>query len=95
MVITPETRRTISSFRHIATSPLRRLLSRALAWDGHVVGLGGKGRDRANVGGTWARRGDTLSKLRTVRNIERVSVIICVNILHTSVHSSCTWHVLG
>jgi len=53
MVITPETRRTISSFRHIATSPLRRPLSRALAWDGHVVGLGGKGRDRANVGGTW------------------------------------------
>jgi len=72
MVITPETRRTISSFRHIATSPLRRPLSRALAWDGHVVGLGGKARDRANMGGTWARRRDTLSKLRTVRNDEGV-----------------------
>lgn len=95
MVITPETRRIISSFRHIATSPLRRPLSRALAWDGHVVGLGGKARDRAKMGGTWARRRDTLSKLRPVRKIERVSVIICVNILHTSVHSSCTWHVLG
>ena len=37
-----------------------------------MVGLAGKARVRANVGLTWARRGDTLSKLRTVRKIERV-----------------------
>ena len=39
-------------------------------------GLAGKARDRANVGGTWAIRRDTLSKLRTVRKIERVSIEI-------------------
>ena len=70
MVITPETRRTISSFRHIATSHPRRALSRALGWDCRMVGLAGKARDRANVGLTWAGRRDTLSKLRTVRNDE-------------------------
>ena len=31
----------------------RRPLSRALGRHGHVVGLGGKARDRANVGLTW------------------------------------------
>ena len=45
-------------------------------------GLAGKARDRANVGGTWARRRDTLSKLRTVRNIERVSVYILTAICY-------------
>ena len=34
-------------------SPPRQPLSRARRWDGHVVGLGGKARDRANVGLTW------------------------------------------
>ena len=81
MVITPETRRTISSFRHIATSPLRRPLSRALGGNGHVVGLAGKARDWANVGLTWAGKCDTPSKRRTVRNDEGVSHIMIATAL--------------
>ena len=37
----------------IATTPPRRPLSRILGRYGYVVGLSGKGRDRANVGLTW------------------------------------------
>ena len=54
MVITPETRRTISSFRHIATSSLRRPLSRALAWDGHTWSVWA---EKAATGQTWGSRG--------------------------------------
>ena len=39
--------------RGIATSPPRRYLSRVLGRYGHMVGLNGKARDRANVGLTW------------------------------------------
>ena len=43
---------------------------------GHVVGLAGTVRDRANVGFTWVGKCDTPSKLRTVRNDEGVLVIM-------------------
>ena len=38
-----------------------------------MVGLDAKARDKANVGLMLGGKGDTLSKLRTVRKIERVS----------------------
>lgn len=38
-----------------------------------MVGLDAKARDKANVGLTLGGKGDTLSKLRTARKIERVS----------------------
>ena len=37
----------------VAMSPPRRALSQALGRYGHVVGLAGKARDRANAGLTW------------------------------------------
>ena len=67
--ITPA--KSTSAPRRPHVGPCRGLLAR----NGHVVSLTGKARDRTNVGLTWAGRRDTLSKLRTVRKIERVSVI--------------------
>ena len=37
-------------YENIAMSPARRPLSRARSWNRHMVALGGKARDRANVG---------------------------------------------
>ena len=64
-----------SAPRRPHVGPCRGLFARDCSMDG----LAGKARDRANVGGTWARRGDTLSKLRTVRKIKKVSLIVQCN----------------
>ena len=62
----------------VAMSPQRRPLSRARRRYGRMVALGGKARDRANVGLTYTGKCDTPSKRRTVRKLEGVSPIMAV-----------------
>jgi len=53
----------------IAYLALRRPLSQALGRYGHVIGLGGKARDRANVGLTWG--GKTRHPIKAPHGAER------------------------
>lgn len=58
MRVKEENSKVSSRLRFLCKLPPRRALSRVLGGDGHVVGLAGKGRDRANVGLTrgWNTR---------------------------------------
>ena len=64
-----------SAPRRPHVGPCRGLLAGIAAWSDWP----GKAHDMANVGGTWAIRRDTLSKLRTVRNDEGVSLLVQLN----------------
>ena len=61
----------------IATSPPRWPLSRALGRDGHVLGLDGKARDKANVGRTWGL--NRRHPIKVPHDVERKSPPIAIH----------------